>query len=292
MATSRDIKNTLKRWLNFFGTLLAVAGIFFVFVRLRNYSGQINISHFSIANWSFAACLALIYGAANILLALSWHYILNSLQVKTRLHWALRVYGLSQLAKYVPGNIFHLAGRQAMGMAHGIPAKKLGISLVLEILLLAASGFIFGILLGNIIWPNFPIYFWLLLLVLIITGAIFFIRTFFSLQLTFAFLCLVLFLACSGSIFTAGLLLLAPETPFTGNFLIIVCGTYIIAWLIGLITPGAPAGIGIREVVLIYFLSGYIPSDTLVFAVALGRMVTVTGDLFFFLASYFFPVRT
>ena len=36
---------------------------------------------------------------------------------------AFSIYSLSQLAKYLPGNVFHLAGRQALGVAAGFSGK-------------------------------------------------------------------------------------------------------------------------------------------------------------------------
>jgi hypothetical protein len=35
----------------------------------------------------------------------------------------------------------------------------------------------------------------------------------------------------------------------------IVMGSYVIAWLAGFVTPGAPAGIGVREAVLVILLA-------------------------------------
>jgi glycosyltransferase 2 family protein len=64
-------------------------------------------------------------------------------------------------------------------------------------------------------------------------------------------------------------------------------GSYILAWLVGLVTPGAPAGMGVRELVLLFLLSDQLSETVLLLAVILGRMVTVTGDLFFFILIVF-----
>ena len=62
------------------------------------------------------------------------------------LRWVIKVYGTSQLAKYLPGNIFHLVGRHALGMAAGVPTGVLAKSAVWELGLISLSAAIFGAL--------------------------------------------------------------------------------------------------------------------------------------------------
>lgn len=59
-------------------------------------------------------------------------------------------------------------------------------------------------------------------------------------------------------------------------------GVYVLAWLAGLVTPGAPAGVGVRELVLLFLLKGIVAEADLLLAVVLGRVVTVVGDFGFF----------
>lgn len=64
-----------------------------------------------------------------------------------------------------------------------------------------------------------------------------------------------------------------------------IIGAYILAWLIGLITPGAPAGVGIREVILLYLFKNSINDQDLLLTILLGRMMTVSGDFIFYLIA-------
>jgi hypothetical protein len=66
---------------------------------------------------------------------------------------------------------------------------------------------------------------------------------------------------------------------------------YAVAWFLGLITPGAPAGMGVRETVITTMLKGSLsPSDA--FAVAiLFRIATTVADLFLFGSSFIFSGR-
>ena len=67
-----------------------------------------------------------------------------------------------------------------------------------------------------------------------------------------------------------------------------VCGAYVIAWLAGLVTPGAPAGIGVREIVMYALLHTLISQSDLLTAIVLARIVTVAGDLLFYLLALIF----
>lgn len=64
-----------------------------------------------------------------------------------------------------------------------------------------------------------------------------------------------------------------------------ICSAYVIAWLAGAITPGAPAGIGIREVVMFALLQPVVGESDLLVAIVLNRAITAGGDtLFYFFA--------
>ena len=95
----------------------------------------------------------------------------------------------------------------------------------------------------------------------------------------------VSFLAISGSLFV-GLIELLGENPMNGGVPgLPLAGAYVLAWLIGLVTPGAPAGLGVREMVLLFLLKGFVSESDLILAVLVGRMVTVVGDGMYFIVS-------
>jgi len=58
-----------------------------------------------------------------------------------------------------------------------------------------------------------------------------------------------------------------------------------IAWLAGFIIPGAPGGIGVREAVIIFFITPIIgEAQSVAIAIAL-RFVTLLGDIWFLMIS-------
>jgi uncharacterized membrane protein YbhN (UPF0104 family) len=272
----------LKRSLHWAGSALALLGIAFVALRLRNYSAEINFTRFNVTAWSVIAGLVLIYGLANGMLALAWWNLLKQFGVNTSRGWAVRVYGISQLAKYVPGNIFHLAGRQGMGMAAGVSGWALAKSSVWELGLLSITGGLFGLLAAPLLVKNVPIAIAVLVFAGVVGVAAALLWRFIGTPVARAFVYQVSFLAISGWIFV-GVIGLLVESPESGGFpWLPLGGAYVLAWLAGLITPGAPAGVGVRELVLLYLLKGMIGEADLLLAVVLGRMITVAGDLGFF----------
>ena len=58
----------------------------------------------------------------------------------------------------------------------------------------------------------------------------------------------------------------------------IIAGMFAAAWLAGFLAPGAPAGLGIREVLLVQVLSLAYPDPTALGATMILRVVTTLGD--------------
>jgi hypothetical protein len=281
-----------RRGLHVAGSGLALAGVLFVGFRLHAYWLLIDVSRTTRTQWSAIAVLSALYCAANCLLALAWWHLLNHFEVAQSRLDAIRIYGIANLAKYIPGNIFHLAGRQALGMSAGIPASILTKSIVWEFGLIAVSGTVF---IANILPRLFPgfaqqagISLSLLSAVLIASC----LGKFFGRQPMAAFLMQTLFLFFSGVVFFVVILLLDTSGRLAANVFVPIVTGYIAAWLVGFVTPGAPAGVGVREIILMFLLKDIIPGENLLLAVLFGRLITVAGDLLFFLFCSYIPAKS
>lgn len=275
----------IKRGLYWVGNALAITSIIFVALRLRNYSAEIDISRLNEGiGWSVVA-LSLIYSSANIMLALAWWKLLAQFGAKTDLRWAVRTYGISQLAKYVPGNIFHLAGRQSLGMAVGISGWALAKSSIAELALISAAGILFSLLVVPLIISLSILQSTLAFFLIAIIGTIA-LQRYAGPSMMGAFSYYIGFLLVSGFLFVALIELISPHFSHSDFSWIPISGAYVVAWLAGLVTPGAPAGVGIRELVLLFLLKGMIAEADLLLAVVLGRVITVVGDVVFYLISF------
>lgn len=269
----------MKRILHAGGGVLAAGGIGFVAYRLVDYADELTITQLTAATWWWLAVLAGLYGIANLMLVAAWRDILEQSGAASSWRWALGIYGMSQIAKYVPGNVAHLAGRQAMGMAAGIPAEPLLKSSIAELALIASAGALFLVLLAPRVVPwltGFPVF---PLFALLAAAIVFILRRLRGPLAARAFCWYIVFLGASGYCFVAVLALLADGATTGPLSSLTICAAFVVAWLVGLITPGAPAGIGVRELAIVFFLGGAIADKDLVLAVAVGRGVTTLGDL-------------
>ena len=72
---------------------------------------------------------------------------------------------------------------------------------------------------------------------------------------------------------------------FTVPELSILVGTWAIGYLMGYVMPGAPGGIGIRELVLCFLLQTIINQDAVLLATVLLRVANIFGEIIAFLVA-------
>jgi hypothetical protein len=275
----------LKRILSWGGTALAVAGVAIVMLRLYDEGAAVYFGRFSPSYWLVFSGLALSYGLSNSLLALAWRHLLAKLGTVMSRPCTMRIYGLSQVAKYLPGNIFHLAGRQALGMAAGAPGWLLAKSTVWELGLMATTGALFGCLALPLLFSAVSVPVSILLWLLTLGLVAWLVGHFGGTAIVWAFGLQTVFLMLSGGIFLSLVVLVTASPGLLISLGPSVAAAYVVAWLVGLVTPGAPAGAGVREIVLLMLLSAVLTKVDVVTVLILGRFVTVLGDLAFFLAA-------
>lgn len=277
------LPDTTRRLLHWAGSGLAVLGVGFVATRLVSHADKISFARLAPATLLALFGLAFAYGVANLFLALSWREILQHLGVAVDARWAIRTHGITQLAKYVPGNIFHLAGRQAVGQAAGLPALALAKSGAWELGSLAVAGACFTPL-AAVLVPRGVVAETAAFAAVIAAGTLLAHRVAgpriargLALHFTFHLL--------SGGIFAGALALAVPCGQVEPATALRVCGASVLAWLAGFLTPGAPAGAGVRELVLLVLLGSVATEADLLAAVVFGRTVTVAGDILYFLLA-------
>lgn len=273
-----------KQLLRWTGSALSFLAIIFIVHKLKEYGSEIDYFLFT-SLFIPIIFLSLIYSASNLLLAFAWKDLLRHFGVSIDHHLALRLYGISQIAKYIPGNIFHFVGRQAIGQEAGLAAWPLGKSAIWEISVLIATGCLFSILVAPHFFPDMESIYSLVLFVFAVLASIWSLNRWYSSWISKAFGLYTVFLIISALIFLVLLMLLVPANLIQGPQIIVVCGAYVIAWLIGLVTPGAPAGAGIREIVLYSILNTVVNETELLTAIIFGRIITVGGDLIFYLVA-------
>ena len=281
-APKPDSAQRLRALLNTIGGLLGLAGVAFVALRLQSYAGQIHMDRLGGAAWAALGALVPLSMVGSLLLAVGWWRLLGQTGAPTQPAWALPTYGLSQLARYVPGNIFQFAGRQALGVAAGVPGRALAKSAVAEIALQILGGATLGLLL----LPQLPVAARLAAAGTIALIALATLRARPGPWTAQAFAAYLLFHALSGLMLglvlglVRGGALEAAQWPT-------LCGASALAWLAGLLTLGAPAGAGVREAALVLLLGTMAPAADLLVAIVLARAIQIIGDvLIFFVALW------
>lgn len=273
----------LRSYVRGLGLLISLLALAFVVYQFSQQSGFDSLRSLQVKDWILVLLLSGAYAVASVLLALSWRLILLHTGSQASWSWAIVTYGVSQLAKYLPGNVLHFAGRQALAMSSGLPGKGVLWSTAYELMSLSLAGLSISLIfLTRLGWTE----------VQAISTAVGFVvvvslcleRLKFR-HLMAAYLLHVVFLLVSGSIFAIVVHTLGLEGERIGQLMYWLCAAHVAAWLVGLLVPGAPAGLGVREATLLVLLDGLLPAGLLLVAVAVARLVNLMGDLLFFAVS-------
>ncbi len=262
---------------------------------------------------------AILWACGAPLLALAWNEMLVGLGVKRSRRELFGIVGITQFAKYVPGNVAQYIGRVGMSLARGIPARPLAVTLILETLLVIAAAVVVGVGAGALSEVglqsvrNHAGQLALISAVLVLASvgllvlrrlAPALLRRFApryapaldgmllppqtSLVRAFALYCGMYVVMGIGLILLAQLLL--PGSPREYWLLIAV---FALAWVVGFMTPGAPGGLGVREGLMLLMLAPvFTAASTGVLVIAL-RIATTLGDVIILAAgSLALPKRT
>ena len=284
------------------GTGLALAGVAWVLWQILG-SGWSPPDGFDGRRILPAIALAAgLYALLCLLQAIGWWWLTGVYGERRPMAPTAAVWARTQIAKYLPGNVFHYVGRQALGRRLGLGHEALVASHLLEVISLLAAAAMIGA--GGAIATHSPALATVSLPVVATAATVGLLawpvadaalrRLPFTakrmtalpkLSVTRAGRLLLPALACHAA-FLIGtgllLLLLLRAAGPTAVGPMDVLWVYALAWVAGLLTPGAPGGLGVREAVLTLGLGSALGSGTAA-ALALGlRFVTLLGDIITF----------
>ena len=298
------------RVLGFAATLVVTA--LFVLYAARALRGQ-DLSVYGTPRALLGIVLAsLCWCASAPLMAWAWREMLNGLGLQRTMRELTAILGITQFAKYVPGNVAQYLGRGGMCLVRGIPARAIAATVLLETLLLVAAAGMVGV--GTGIWSGVGLqtvrhHGSQLVLVAILVGLTAFALLLFrqfaprllehlaprhahvlegdlfppQRKLVHAFILYCGLYVAVGVGLVALAHLLLPDYRHD-NWLLIAA--FSLAWVVGFITPGAPAGLGIREGLLLLMLAPiYATAPAGVLVIAL-RIATTLGDVLLFGAGW------
>ena len=219
------------------------------------------------------------------------------------------VFTKANILKYVPGNVFQYVGRNEAASILGLDHAGVAMATLSEVILMAASAALCSlILIGSYTMQYLKEHMLKILAVGAVVLAVVCLAVFFlykwkkekfleyyntykkilsqkqtAKRLLLVFCIYSVIFLCIGLLFTA-VMNLCAGTPLPRSVYGMVIGGFILSWLAGYITPGAPGGIGVRELILSLVFSGtaFASDDTIMTASALYRVINTLGDIFAF----------
>jgi len=268
---SRAMALATARRVRLAGQLLLAAGIVFVLLRLREIWGESHIDLARVGWWWLGGALAVAFAAA-VGEGLVWVSILRGLGIGTRRAWA-GIYLQAQLGKYVPGGLWQYAGRGALARGLGLPVQLVARSLPIELAAATYAAAVFSILLIG--WWGVAAVVGLAALTPLVGSRLppgwASIRTGGRVAPFYAAIWCVIGISFW---MTARAFISVPlgELP-------IYAGTFVTAWIVGLVAIYAPGGLGVREAMLVALLHSRIGSADALVVAAASRGVLTLRDL-------------
>jgi hypothetical protein len=285
------------------GITLTLAALFFALQRLWSIGRSDWASLLSLDVLWLVLLAGGLHGLNSVLLGWAWHRLLLFFGDTASPRLSIAVYGRTQIAKYLPGNVLHFAGRHVLGNREGLRHPALAGALIYEVMgILIAGGAVslFAFPAGVSLEGSLALRLLLIPLLLVLPLLVQFVVARFSLGARFGFPRLsiragylqvlpvwaiyILYFVLDG------LLLYAIVGVIAGAWdqfpILVAFSAFSISWLSGYLTPGAPAGLGVRDAVMILILTDFIGAPSAAFVTLVSRLVVTLGDVVFFLLSY------
>ena len=292
--------SNLKFSLNFIGLVLSISGVSFLIYSI-NWKDFWHIAES--VDWAFFILLSLIYTVMTLLLFFAWAFLLFYDTKHLFSKYLLKAYARSICAKYLPGNFFQFVSRQIDLAGNNIAQVKILKSSFFESLsLFAAALLIIGVFsFFTPFWdyPDFPEflsdwikeygktlpYFFIISALILVFGM--------STSAPYCFASLILYLFFFWGLEIIGqeiweLIIndsFVPELPM---------GLFTLSWLVGFVIIGAPGGLGVRELVIVFFTQAFLGDDMYeagALAALTLRFVTLLGEMLFVLISFIYLRR-
>jgi glycosyltransferase 2 family protein len=290
--------NILK-WIWFTAVIAAAVWYFSAnFSDIRSYLSTIRISRVIIA--------VLLLISAKFLTADLTYVSLKICSQTMPFREAFTITSITQLGKYLPGGVWHFAGKFGVYQTQGMSAKEAARPMIIENLWLIASAVIAGIstvLLSQSAFPCHTIPFlcsrtnaillFLFLLLFWIIAAYLIVRLIFRTSLSpMLHLRLSIEQLSIWFLFGCSFWLIFPHNTDLDFFLQAI-SAFSLSWALGYISFFAPGGIGIREATMILFLASFFPSESIAVFATIHRLLWVITEILlavFSMALFGFPI--
>ena len=249
------------------GYIVTVSSCIYLAIMMY-YNGVMDLDIYLNVTTLATTCIsAVICGLLVLLSSHCWFVIMSYVDKGANMNFtgSNKIYTKANLSKYLPGNVFQYLQRQAIGTAYGYTHAGLALGSLLETvfsIVTAAALLVFFILFGfqipapmmlGIQSKNIA-----LVAILGIVLAAYLIKSrklaVIKRMFSYGFLALFFRVATNYSVILLlfGILFAGLYMALSGNTVtIIMFGplmfAFLASWILGFVTPGCPAGIGVRE---------------------------------------------
>ena len=294
-------KNHMKKFISILKPYLRwlILGLtaFFLIHTLKTNWQEIAEIQITSTGWLCLALAFFVTTTAHIWSGWVWLLILREFNQTIKQRCGLQIYLKTNIAKYLPGNIWHFYGRITEVNKIGVSLGPATLSVLLEPLLMASAALAIALITAQQKYWGLQI----LCLLVVLTGVhprilnpvVNHLRKIkwkvTSSESPSAFLYqlerypLRPFLGEIGFVSLRGigfLLTALALMPFTPQQIPLLISAYSLGWLLGLVIPGAPGGLGVFEATTLALLESHFPSGLLLSAIAFYRVISVLAETF------------
>jgi uncharacterized membrane protein YbhN (UPF0104 family) len=293
----RTIIKKVLRWFILGGTL------FFVGKALKDNWLEVSSIRIDSAGWAILAIATGVTLLAHTWAGWIWTWILKDFNQSVSAVEFIQVYLKTNIAKYLPGNVWHYYGRILAAKNANISTGTATLSVLLEPLLMATAALITVVLFGSQLAIN-NTNLWIKILqfvsLCILLAAVhpwilnpilrFLYRlknknspsenqSISSLRLEHyplrPLLGELIFLGLRG---TGFILTMYALNSLNFSQLPLLFGAFSLAWVLGLVIPGAPGGLGVFEATTLALLQHRFPAALVISAIALYRLISILAE--------------
>lgn len=208
-----------------------------------------------------------------------------------------KIYNITQLAKYIPGSIWQFVGKAGYYANHGLNSSNIKKSLLVEVLWVVFTAVAFGVIFVFLsgIYVDFAFildgikkYFYIYGLAFLVIMMICLynykkLHSFVSVVLQNYFVTLKIITTMFIIWVFLGLSFFVTLIPFVDEVslmtVVYIIGLYALAYAIGFAVPFAPAGVGVREAVLVFGVATLLVGEYGVLLAALNRVFYIVVEL-------------
>lgn len=289
------MKKILSRIKPYVRWMILGATLFFLLSTLKQNWAEVSAIEVTRTGWALIASSLTVTMIAHFWSGQIWLLTLKEFKQPIQNRWGLQVYLKTNLAKYLPGNVWHFYGRIRTINQAGVSIGAATLSVLLEPLLMASA----ALLIALVNAQQEHLWLQIISLVVVLVGVhprilnpV--IRQFRKMKLKGEnpeviaaggfkiyhypikpFLGQIGFVLLRSTGFILAVLAL---TSIQLNQIPVLLSAFSLAWLLGLVIPGAPGGLGIFEATALTLLNQQFSPGILLSAVAIYRLISVLAE--------------